>query len=266
RQGRHGAEIEASIDTTSLEQIHELLAPDLMKRFDLHTNHPVHVAHVFAEAVQADAFVGDDSTSIPAHDFSALGLELFNSFHLSDAQCRLKVGHPVVEAAFVMVVAPGWAHGVVAQTLGSEVEVLVAGREDATLTGGNDLVSVEAEYSALTQTAHTPTFIFGAMGFGRILDQHNVVDLRNLAQGVHIGWMAVDMNRYDGLGGLRNKPFSGSGIDAKGFRIDIGKYRRCSTVSDRVGGSYKRKVGQYDFVSWTYVQGGQSKMKCRRAI
>ena len=44
------------------------------------------------------------------------------------------------------------------------------------------------------------------------------------------------------------------------------KYRRCSGVSDRVGGSYKRKIGQYDFVPWTYVQGDQSKVKCSRAI
>jgi hypothetical protein len=154
----------------------------------------------------------------------------------------------------------------ITQTLGSEVEVPVAGREGATLTGGNDFVSVEAKYPALTQTADTPTFMFGAVGFGRIFDQHEIMDSRNLAQGVHVGRMSIDMDRYDGLGGSGNELFSGSGIDAQSFRIDVCEYRCCSGVPDRVGGSHKRKIRQYDFVSGTYVQGGQSKVKRSRPV
>ena len=87
--------------------------------------------------------------------------------------------------------------GVVAQVGGELGNRLVVGRDHAALTGGDDLVGIEAEAGYIAQTTDAPTFILCPMRFGGILHYVEAVLLSEGPNRFHIDGVTVRVDGHD---------------------------------------------------------------------
>ena len=83
--------------------------------------------------------------------------------------------------------------------LGQLVKHFVACRNHATLTGGDDLVVLEAETTTMTETAQLATLETSTTGLSVVLDHHQLVLGGQVHQPVHIASTAAHMHGHDRL-------------------------------------------------------------------
>ncbi len=101
-------------------------------------------------------------------------------------------------------------------------------------------------------------FILGADGLGIVLDDFQIVALRNGVYRVHVRGMTVEMDGQDGACAWSNFCFQLSWIDGEGRRIDIDKNWNGAEERDGVGGGDKTEGRQQNFIARAHASGVKS--------
>ena len=89
----------------------------------------------------------------------------------------------------------------------------VAGQHGATLAGGDLFVGIETEDGEATETARKTPVKARADGLGSIFDECQVMALRKILEGIHLGRDAEGVNRKDGTSTRRDSALYGRGVD-----------------------------------------------------
>ena len=189
-----------------------------------------------------------------------VGDKRFQPLQLGNAKARLHVGHTVVVADLIVEKLQQVGFCLGRKMLGVFRPVGVVGHDGTARAGGDDLVAVKAVAADIAHGAGKLTGKFaggkaGTQRLGGVLNQNQMVLLRNLGQALHIAQIAENvyhLQRLDvGAGGfvvqlaVPQLAVSGTeslhrvGVDAKGI-IAADKNRLCAHIAgQRVDGSNK---------------------------
>src|SRR5262249_22316731 len=120
-------------------------------------------------------------------------------------------------------------------------EGFIISENHPSLTGGNELVGIEAETTQRPKAATPSPYgamrisarkILRAMHFRRILDDGKPVLLRQVAHGIHVHRMPVYMHRHDGTRARRNLRLDLTHIHTPVAWIAIDKHRYATITRD----------------------------------
>ena len=137
----------------------------------------------------------------------------FEQRHLREPECRLYIGHVVLEPRRDNFIPrkplsksrPGIRRdAVIREQLHAGDEFRVPADHHATVTGGDALGGIEAEAARITHQARRMAVICGLDGVGAVLDQLQTVLPRDLQDGIHVATASAQVHYYQGLGARGN--------------------------------------------------------------
>lgn len=116
------------------------------------------------------------------------------------------------------------AGGGIVIAAGTGIEPVIVGQKRAALTGGDGLVILEREAATVAEGADELALIRRAAGLGTVLDDAQIMLLRDGHDGIHIARDAAHMDTDDALGCRGDLLFNVSRIDRQRF-VDLGDDR-----------------------------------------
>ena len=145
---------------------------------------------------------------------------------LRPAERRGQLRHPKVEANDVRKVLFG---RVIAENRLTVIEnqsstgryVTVAGDDHPAFAGHDVLRLLEAEYAGIAHRAGPAVAPHGADGLARVLDDLQPMRVSDRGQSTHVGNVAGEVNRHDGLGPRRYGPLHRLRVDTKTMGIHV---------------------------------------------
>ena len=144
-------------------------------------------------------------------------------------------------------------------------DVIVVGRDDATLARGHLLVGIEREDRRRPVGADLATLTDRAECLGPILDDREPVALGDRGDRLDVAGLAEDVHRDDRLGAWRDRRLERRRIDVERDRIDIGKGDVSAGVQRAVGRRDKRERRGDDLVTGTDPGAHQPEVQAGRA-
>lgn len=134
-----------------------------------------------------------------------------------------------------------------AARLGNRV---VAGEDRAAVTvAAERLAREETRASDVAQVATLASLVFGAKALGGVLDHDQLVAVGDRVDLVHVGRLAVEAHRHDGLGARGDGGLDLGGVDIAGVRLDIHEDRLGAEQHDDLGRRNEGKRGRDDLVT-----------------
>src|SRR6185295_11649651 len=137
---------------------------------------------------------------VPTGDARALGDQLVEALHLDGAERRRElveaiiVTEPAVREPAVEHVAP-----LIAEAAEEPVPLSVRRDEHTALAGRHRLVRVEGEHTRVGESAGGAALVGGANRLARVLDDGETVAAGDGENRIHVGGLAEDVHRDDGL-------------------------------------------------------------------
>lgn len=124
---------------------------------------------------------------------------------------------------------------------------------------------VEAECGGIAQTAGHASLVAGTTGLRRVLEDQQVVLAGNGANGVHVGYLAIEMDGHD-----RSRAGGDSGLDLArvdviGRRIAVDQHRDGSGIGYSQRGGDKCVGGGDNFVAGANIIGANDHLQRRIA-
>ena len=104
-----------------------------------------------------------------------------------------------------------------------------------------DLGGVEGEHGCVPEAGSADADLLDPKGVSRIVDDFQIVLLRNGLNGAYVTERPIDMNRNNRRGLRRNQRFDLFRIQRIGLRIDVAEYRLAPATHDGVGGGGKTR-------------------------
>src|SRR5438128_108202 len=124
------------------------------------------------------------------------------------------------------------------------------GYDGATVPAGTEVLGwIKAEAGSITHRACPLPMVAGAMCLCGIFDDLKTMSLRDREHRVHIGGLAVKMDRYDGSAVGAKMTLDLIRIDVVSPWIDIHKNRRCPRMNNCFSGGNKAVRRYNDFIS-----------------
>src|SRR5579859_8041061 len=74
---------------------------------------------------------------------------------------------------------------------------VIRGNSTPLAIGSEILARIKTEAGHVSDTSHWPPFVLRPMRLSGILDHNQLVPSRNIHDWIHVGWLAVEMNRKD---------------------------------------------------------------------
>ena len=109
----------------------------------------------------------------------------------------------------------------------------IVGDNHASFAGRVEVLArVETEASDIAQTADTSTFVSCTNRLGGILDHDQTMTARHLEDRVHVGWLPVQMDRYDRFCSVRHSLFERRRIHGQGRRGDVDETDSCTDLKN----------------------------------
>src|ERR1039458_50294 len=186
---------------------------------------------------------------------------------LAATDAREHVAHAVVVAELGGLVGDAWVAGLLGPEARPVNPVLVPGDEHAAAGGGDDLVSVEGVVPDVAERPGRLSLVERANRFGGVLDHDDSVFGAGMEDGVHIGALAIEVDRHQRLGEpVRRRPLSQGvgqdiGIQVPGCAAAIHKDRHATLVDNGVGGRNEGEGGTEHFVAGTDSHHAQRKVQ-----
>jgi hypothetical protein len=116
------------------------------------------------------------------------------------------------------------------------------------------LRGIKAEAAHRTQGAGALAEVLGADGLGGVLDQRQIVTLRDMPQGIHVHALAKQMHRHDGPRPWRDLVLYLQRIEVVSNRIDVGEDGSCACAADRADRCEKRERRHDHFIAGADAQ------------
>jgi len=180
---------------------------------------------------------------------------------------RLHVGHTIIPADHVVDVGQPLLQLQQAQALLDVIpvvakaprlpgQVFVVGGDHAALAaGGEGLVLTEAARRDMAQRAGFPAFVSAAERLGIVLYYKELVFLCEGENLVHVADVAVQVDRHDGHGPLRDKLLGRFDADAVVVDIDVGEPRNGPRLHDGKAAGDERVARHNHFVARADAEG-----------
>lgn len=150
--------------------------------------------------------------------------------------------NPGVDITLALAVYPD-----LAACLGNRV---VAGEDRAAVAvAAKGLAREEARAADMAQVAALPPLVFGTKTLRGVLDHDQLVTIGDRIDLVHVGRLAVEADRHDGLGARGDGGFDLGGVDVTGVGLDIHEDRLGAEQHDDLGRRNEGKRGRDDFVT-----------------
>src|SRR6266849_852681 len=108
---------------------------------------------------------------------------------------------------------------------------------------------IKAEASDVAKRAGAASFVCGADGLRRVLDDRQISPVRKLQNRVHIRGEAVQVDHYDGTNARSHAVLLLRGGDVVGIGVNIGENRVGAERADRAAGGDKGEGRQNDLVA-----------------
>ncbi|MNX91376.1 hypothetical protein D3C86_1234510 [compost metagenome] len=142
------------------------------------------------------------------------------------------------------------------------------GRRDAAAVadGAQVLGRVEAEGGRIAEGADLAPVKLRAVGLRAVLDHLEAVTPGELHDPGHVGRVAVDVDRDDGLGRGRDEAFEGAGVHAAGGGVDVAEDRHGARELDGRRGGDRRVGDGDDLVAGLDAHGAQGEGDGVRAV
>ena len=192
---------------------------------------------------------------VPTGDAIAVGEHVVEPFQLRDADRRMNIGEPVVEAQARMhqpgavVRAP-----LVDQALQMPGKVAVVGQDDPAFGRCHLLVGVEREDRRVPERAIRPSVVVATDRLAGVLDDGQPVTVGDVNQRRQLGRVAEDVDDLDGLGARRDRGLDRGRVHIERLGIDLDEHRRRAGEQNRVGRRHKRERWHDDLVPRTQAQ------------
>jgi hypothetical protein len=159
--------------------------------------------------------------------------DLVDPADLRDPHGGLEVGHPVVVTGHLVLVP--LAHALVAQDAQPVGDGVVVGRDHAALTGGEVLGGVEGERSD-PERAGTGAVVGRTVGLRRVLHDVQAAVPGDGHERVHVGGLAVEVDRHEHLGAVPDRGRDGRRVDREVVLADVREPGRGAGLEDGVEG------------------------------
>ena len=128
------------------------------------------------------------------------------------------------------------------------------------------LARIETEAPGVAQGSGRPFLVARPLSLGRILHHRQTALCCQLQQRVHVCGLAVDVDRYDGPGPVRDPVLHPIDIQGETLRFDIRQHWPGAQLANRLGRS-PEGVGSGDhLVPLPYIQGPQHQLQGIRAV
>ena len=114
---------------------------------------------------------------------------------------------------------------------------------------------VKAEPGGIAKAPRALAVIRGPVGLRRVLDEFEAVGVRDGAQRVHVGGLAVEMHRHDGFGAGGDGGLHKGGVDVVGGDVRLHQHRGRAAVAHRQHGGDEGVGGHDDLVPRTDAVG-----------
>ena len=182
-----------------------------------------------------------------------------------------ELGHPEVGAAEQLAlkslgrkaVRTPAGGGIVIAT-GTGIEPVIVGQKRAALTGGDGLVILEREAATVAEGADELALIRRAAGLGTVLDDAQIMLLRDGHDGIHIARDAAHMDTDDALGCRGDLLFNVGRIDRQRF-VDLGDDGDCFGADNGRAGGEEGIAGHDALVAGADAAGRQRRQQRTRA-
>jgi hypothetical protein len=170
-------------------------------------------------------------------------------------------GLQVVQAAVVAHAVAGSLIGpVVAQLADFAVHILVVGNHRAAIAKTAEvLLGDEAGADGVAQFADSEAVSASADPLRIVFHDQQIVAVGDLAEGLHVGGLAIEMNRDQGLGAGRDGGFHLRRIEAIGARVGVDKYSGCAGDPDGLGGGEEGVGGGDALIAGANPEGQERK-------
>mmetsp|Transcript_20919 Transcript_20919/g.80520 ORF Transcript_20919/g.80520 Transcript_20919/m.80520 type:complete len:416 (-) Transcript_20919:3495-4742(-) len=89
---------------------------------------------------------------------------------------------------------------------------------------------------------------------GGVFDDREPVALGDRVDGVHVGQLAIQAHRHDGLGARRDRCFNEVGVDIGRVSLDVDEHRHATGQHDHLGRGRERERAGDDFIAGLQVQ------------
>ena len=116
------------------------------------------------------------------------------------------------------------------------------------LTGCHGLRAVEAEHAQITEAAGLAPLQHRSHGFRRIFNHYDSMVIGDGTDSLQVRHIAVEIDRYDGLGSFGYTGFERRRRKAPGVGADIGKNGLRADIRDRCGTRDPSHVGDNHFI------------------
>ena len=217
--------MDARADARRLHLLHHRGAPHVEPRLRKHDleHVPVAVGEVRHRKAEPQVRRPFKLLEVGLRQLAAPGGELLKVRELAEADPRRDVGH-VVFAAHQLdlhAVVAGPHDALEAVLLGERGLALVVQHEASALGGRDVLVRVEADRDKVPEGADPPALPCGAEGLRRVLDDPQVVLLRDGAQPVAVDREAGQVDRDDRACPGRHGLLQAVQVNGPGCRVDV---------------------------------------------
>jgi hypothetical protein len=139
--------------------------------------------------------------------------------------------------------------------------IFVISDHTAALTASGEVLALaETEGAGMSDRTHFAPFILTAMRLSTILNYYQIVFAGDVHDGLHIAYLAVEMDRDYGPGPGRYLALDIQRIDGVIFLSDIGKYRNSTCLQYTEAGGDKGIRRDDDLVAGAYTQPGQCRV------
>jgi len=136
----------------------------------------------------------------------------------------------------------------------SQCNIIIISEHSTTVTIATQwLTRKETRASYSTKTAGASTFIKGTETLGCILDNRNLVFVRNRVNLVKICTLTVQGDRNDCFGFFRDPRLQQARIHIESLRVDINVYGFGAKHRSGLGGSDVAKSGSYNLIASFYA-------------
>ena len=138
----------------------------------------------------------------------------------------------------------------------------VVGHDHAAFAVGAEVLArVEAEAPRVAERAHRTSFVRRAVRLAAVLDHLQAMAFRDVEDRVHVGRLAVEMDRDDRLGAAGDRLLELGHVHREGCRIDVDIGRPRAHVPDRGDGGDEGERHRDDLVAGSDAGGDQREME-----
>ena len=156
-------------------------------------------------------------------------------------------------------------HAVHGQNLDSPRIRFTLRQDHSSLDGHKALGDIETEAAEVTKSAYCLALVLCLDRVGAVLDDLQVVGLRQAHDDVHGTGSSGKMDNQHGLGAWRYRGVERSGVDIQCFWIDIDEHRGRAGVYDGVDRGAESHGRRYDFIPRPDIRRQHAQMQGRRA-